>query len=302
MKAQFPTDEIEIVVDARSHGANRKISNLINMLPRARHDTIVLSDSDIVVDADYLRGIAPLLAPARVGAATCLYYGIGDGPWSRLSALAINTHFLPQAITAASLGFSQHCCGATIALRRSMLDRIGGFAAFSGVLADDYAIGAAIRTLGYEVATAHFLVGHRCFEASLRDLVLHQIRIARTIRSIAPLGYAGTIVTHPWPLALLGVLSGGSTAVLVAAIAVISRLTLCRCVEWRFGLSQQNYWLVPLHDVVAFAVYVASFFGTAVHWQGSDYRVTADGALREYKAWAPYGLRNAGPGPGPNVS
>ncbi len=279
IKAAFPDKAIELVVDARNQGSNRKVSNLINMLPHARHDALVLSDSDIVVGSDYLRNVTALLQPRHVGAVTCLYYGIGKGLWPRLSALAINTNFLPHAITAASLGLMQHCCGATIVLRRSMLDRIGGFTAFADALADDYAIGAAVQSVGYDVVTAPFLVGHHCSEDSLRSLVLQQIRGARTIRSIEPIGYAGTIITHPWPLALLGMLSGSASAALVAAAALACRVALCRCVERRFKLARQNYWLVPLQDLVAFAVYVVSFLGATVHWRGSDYRVTADGAL-----------------------
>ena len=281
VNAAFP-DAIELVADQRSHGTNGKVSNLANMLPRARYDTIVLSDSDIVVERDYLRRVVALLAEPDVGAVTCLYYGIGGaGLWSRISALATNTHFLPQAITALGLRLGKPCCGATLALHRSMLDRIGGFAAFADALADDYAIGAAVRAAGYEVKAAPFVVGHRSFEGSLREFMRHEVRIARTIRSIDPLGYAGTILTHPLPLALLGMLSGGITATLLMLAAVASRVTLCRCVERRFGLPRQNYWLLPLQDVLVFGVYVASFFGARVHWQGVDFRVAADGTLIE---------------------
>jgi len=281
VNAAFP-DAIELVADQRSHGTNGKVSNLANMLPRARYDTIVLSDSDIVVERDYLRRVVALLAEPDVGAVTCLYYGIGGaGLWSRVSAFATNTHFLPQAITALGLRLGKPCCGATLALHRSMLDRIGGFAAFADALADDYAIGAAVRAAGYEVKAAPFVVGHRSFEGSLREFMRHEVRIARTIRSIDPLGYAGTILTHPLPLALLGMLSGGITATLLMLAAVASRVTLCRCVERRFGLPRQNYWLLPLQDVLVFGVYVASFFGARVHWQGVDFRVAADGTLIE---------------------
>jgi ceramide glucosyltransferase len=281
VNANFP-DKIELVADQRSHGANGKVSNLVNMLPRARYDTIVLSDSDIVVERGYLRAVVALLAGPRVGAVTCLYYGIGGaGLWERISALATNSHFLPQAITALALRLGKPCCGATIALRRSTLDRIGGFGAFTDVLADDYAIGVAVRAAGYEVAAAPFLVGHRCFESSLRQFMRHQIRVARTIRSIDPIGYAGTILTHPLPLALLGMLAGGTGAALLTVAALASRVTLCRCVERRFGLPRQNYWLIPLQDVVVFGVYVASFFGATVHWQGVDYRVAADGTMMQ---------------------
>ena len=281
VNAAFP-DAIELVADQRSHGTNGKVSNLANMLPRARYDTIVLSDSDIVVERDYLRRVVALLAEPDVGAVTCLYYGIGGaGLWSRISALATNTHFLPQAITALGLRLGKPCCGATLALHRSMLDRIGGFAAFADALADDYAIGAAVRAAGYEVKAAPFVVGHRSFEGSLREFMRHEVRIARTIRSIDPLGYAGTVLTHPLPLALLGMLSGGLTAMLLMLAAVAARVTLCRCVEWRFGLPRQNYWLLPLQDVLVFGVYVASFFGARVHWQGVDFRVAGDGTLIE---------------------
>jgi ceramide glucosyltransferase len=279
---EHPNAVIELNVDPCQHGSNRKVSNLINMMPRVRHDTMILSDSDIVVHRGYLRALAALLAAPRIGAVTCLYHGIGDGRlWSRLSALAINSHFLPQAITGLAIKVTKPCFGATIALQRSTLERIGGFGRFADELADDYAIGTAVRAAGLEVTTAPFLVGHRCFEDSLHQLVLHQIRIARTIKKIDPIGYAGTIITHPWPLALLGMLSGSTAAALVAVAALAARVAVCRCVERRFGLPRENLWLIPLQDIIAFAVYVASFFGASVHWRGADYRVAGDGTLIE---------------------
>jgi ceramide glucosyltransferase len=279
---QHPDAAVELQVDPRQHGSNRKVSNLINMMPRVRHDTIVLSDSDIMVQPRYLRVVVALLARPGVGAVTCLYHGIGDDSlWSRFSALAINSHFLPQAITAITLKLSKPCFGATIAMERSTLEQIGGFGHFADDLADDYAMGTAVRAAGYEVATAPFLVGHCCFEGSLRQLVRRQIRVARTIKSIDPIGYAGSIITHPWPLALIGMLSGSTAAALVAVAALASRFAVCRCVERRFGLRREKYWLIPLQDIIAFAVYVASFFGATVHWRGAEYRVAADGTLIE---------------------
>jgi ceramide glucosyltransferase len=282
MKADPASTAIELIVDPRSHGVNRKVSNLINMMPRARYDVLVLSDSDIVVGSGYLRSLAALLAQPRVGAVTCLYHGIGGrGLSTRLSALAVNSQFLPHAIAAISLGLARPCCGATIALRRSTLDRIGGFGALADVLADDHAIGVAVRAGGYDVVTAPFLVGHSCFEGSLQQLLRHQTRVARTIKSIDPIAYAGTIITHPWPLALLAMLLGNPAAALIVVAALLARVTLCRCVEWRFDLPRQDYWLIPLQDVIGFGIYVTSFFGATVHWRGADYRVTSDGTLIE---------------------
>ena len=176
MQREHPDWPIELHVDPRRYGSNRKVSNLINMFPHVRHDTLILSDSDIVVDQTYLRDIAALLAQPRAGAVTTLYHGIaGEGLWARMSALAINTNFLPQAITALALKAAKPCFGATIALRRSMLEKIGGFGQFADELADDYAIGMAVRSAGYDVVIAPFLVGHVCFETSLRQFIRHQI-------------------------------------------------------------------------------------------------------------------------------
>ena len=282
MQREHPDWPIELHADPRRHGSNRKMSNLINMLPRVRHDTLMLSDSDIVVEPSYLRDIAALLAQPRAGAVTTLYHGIaGEGLWARLSALAINMNFLPQAITGLALKAAKPCFGATVALRRSVLEEIGGFSRFADELADDYAIGMAVRSADYDVVIAPFLVGHVCFETSLRQFVRHQIRVARTVKTIDPIGYAGTILTHPLPLALLGMLSGSAAAALLAVAALASRIALCRCVERRFGLPREQYWLIPLQDIVAFAVYIASYFGATVHWRGAEYRVATDGTLIE---------------------
>ncbi len=282
MQREHPDWPIELHSDPRPHGGNRKVSNLINMFPHVRHDTLMLSDSDIVVDPTYLRDITALLGQPGAGAVTTLYHGMaGEGLWARTSALAINTHFLPQAITGLALRAAKPCFGATIALRRSMLEKIGGFTHFADELADDYAIGTAVRAAGYDVVIAPFLVGHVCFETSLRQFIRHQIRVARTVKTIDPLGYAGTIVTHPLPLALLGMLSGSAAAAVLAVAALASRIALCRCVERRFALKRENYWLVPLQDILAFAVYIASYFGATVHWRGAEYRVATDGTLIE---------------------
>lgn len=282
MQCEHPDWPIELHADPRPHGSNRKMANLINMSPHVRHDTLILSDSDIVVSRTYLRDVAALLAEPRAGAVTTLYHGMaGEGLWARMSALAINLHFLPQAITGLTLKAAKPCFGATVALRRSMLEKIGGFGRFADELADDYAIGMAVRSAGYDVVIAPFLVGHVCFETSLSQFIRHQIRVARTVKTIDPIGYAGTILTHPFPLALLGMFSGGTAAALLAVAAIASRVALCRCVERRFGLPREKYWLIPLQDILAFGVYVASYFGATVHWRGADYRVATDGTLIE---------------------
>ncbi|HLH90671.1 MAG TPA: bacteriohopanetetrol glucosamine biosynthesis glycosyltransferase HpnI [Xanthobacteraceae bacterium] len=280
LRAAGPDADIDIAIDPLGHGTNRKVSNLINMAPLARHDVIALSDSDIEVGPTYLRDVTAELAKPGVGAVTCLYHGIaGAGFWSRLSAMSINSYFLPNVVVARSVGLAQPCFGATIALRRETLDDIGGFHAFADCLADDYAIGAAVRAAGYDVIIPPFSVGHVCFEQTAGELLRHQMRQSCTIRSIDPVGYAGAIITHPFALALIGAFLGSSLGLLVAAAAVVCRTLLTIAVERSFDLPRQPYWLVPFRDLIAFTTFVSGFFGTTVSWRGSRYRVLSDGSV-----------------------
>jgi ceramide glucosyltransferase len=270
----------DLVVDARAHGSNPKISNLINMLATAQHDVLVLADSDIEVGPDYLAQIVAELQRPGVGAVTCLYHGVPlSGWWSSHAALGINTHFLPNAVTALALRLARPCFGSTIAIGRNLLSRIGGLPAFADQLADDYEIGQAVRKAGHEVAIPPFTVGHACFHERLRGLLARELRAARTLRSIAPGGYSGAFLTHPFPLALAGALLGGEYALGVAAAALACRAVLCICAERAFQLPRQPYWLIPSRDLLSFGVYIWSFFGMRVQWRGSRYRVAADGSL-----------------------
>ena len=271
---------IELIVNPRDHGSNRKISNLANMLPSARHEILVIADSDIEVTPDYLGKVVAQLQRPNVGAVTCLYHGApGAGAWAQQAALAINSHFLPSIIVALSFGLSQPCFGSTIAMRKRTLVQIGGFKSFANRLADDYAIGAAVRSAGHEVAVTNFSVGHLCSAENFTALLSQELRVARTIKSIEPLGYAGTLITHPFPLALLSGALGGESASALAVLALVCRCVLCSAVEHSFQLSKQPYWLLPFRDALSFVVFALSFCGSAVTWRGAAYRVTSAGDL-----------------------
>lgn len=278
MRAALPRADIDLVIDARAHGRNRKLANLINMAPRARNDVVVLSDSDIEVDSAYVADVVAELEKPGVGGVTSLYYGIaGAGVWSQVSALAINCNFLPNVVLARRFGLAQPCFGATIAMRRETLERIGGFEAFADALADDYLIGQAVRNAGHEMAFLPRPVGHVCCEQTLLDLLRHQMRQSRTILSIDPLGYFGAVLTHPFALACIGALLGGSLALPVAALAC--RAALCAAVARAFALPRQPYWLIPVREAMAFAIFLSAYFGSTVRWRGSHYRVLADGTV-----------------------
>jgi ceramide glucosyltransferase len=281
LKAAFPDADLSLVVDETAHGANPKVANLINMARRARRDCIVLSDSDITVGPRYLAQVTQALAAPGVGAATCLYYGVAAAAlWSRLSALAIDAHFLPNALVGLRTGLATPCFGSTIALTRQRLAEIGGFEAFADRLADDYAIGEAVRARGLRVATPAMLVAHSCSESSLPELWRHELRWARTIRSVDPWGYAGSLVTHPLAWAVIAVAAGApALGAGVGALAIACRIVLLRAVRRNFGLAAPPYWLLPVRDLLSFAVFVWSFCGGRLAWRGRSYHMRADGRL-----------------------
>jgi ceramide glucosyltransferase len=287
LRAKFADRHLDLVIDTTMHGLNRKVSNLINMWRYAEHDVIVLADSDMRVDPDYLSRVVAALDDPGVGAVTCLYHGLpAAGLWARLSALGINAHFLPNVIMGLGLNMAHPCFGSTIAFRRKALVEIGGFARVADCLADDYAIGAALRARGYEIAVSPLTVGHMCGDVSASDLWQHELRWARTIRSLDPAGYAGSIITHAFPLALVAALAGVATAsigpVMALGLCTLSlgcRLALIRQVERAFNLPPQSCWLLPLRDALSFAIFVASLYGQSARWKGRRYRFVAGGTL-----------------------
>ena len=273
--------EIELNIDGCEHGSNRKISNLINMLPAASQDVVVISDSDIAVDPHYVASLVAELEEPGVGAVTCAYHGTpAEGIWAQLSAMSINLQFLPNVIAAVSLNAAHPCLGATIALHREVLAQIGGFRRFANELADDYAIGSAVRALGRKVVVSRFTVGHVCFERDFRALWGRQLRAARTIQAIDPVGYAGTIFMHPLALSVVAAILGVSGSFLLISAALICRLALCWAIERAFALPRHRYALIPVQDAIAFAIFLTSFFGREVEWRGKTYTV-ADGFLSQ---------------------
>jgi ceramide glucosyltransferase len=277
-----PGADLELVVDPAPHGQNGKVANLINMAGRIRHGVVVMADSDIAVRGDYLRQVVAALDPPDVGVVTCPYRGEGvAGPWSRLAAMGISYQFLPSIAVGVGLGMATPCMGSTIALRAETLARIGGFATFADQLADDYAIGAAVRALGLKSVVAPVIVAHHCTEASFGELARHELRWARTIRGVDPAGYAGSGVMHAVPLALIGV---ALTAASAASLAVLAAALICRF--WmmsradRAAAAPRVGWpLAPVRDILSLALFAASWFGRAVDWRGTRYRVDRQGEL-----------------------
>ncbi len=264
-------------------GANRKVANLENMLPSAHGRILVLADSDMRVERHYLAAVTAPLADPGIGIVTCLYRGVPcAGTWSRFGALHINFGFLPSALVGEALGWGGGCFGATIALERDVLAAIGGLAWLRDQLADDHRFGEAVRERGLAVHLSRYLVEARVFEPSFVGLWRHELRWARTVRDVAPAGFAGSALAHPLALAALGAAAARFDLISCAflGITLLLRWASAGAIAKALGLSREGLWLLPARDALSFAVFVASLFGRNVVWRDQRYRLEPSGQMR----------------------
>lgn len=280
LKVEFPRRNLEIAIDRRQHGSSRKVSNLINMLPLACHDYLVISDSDVRVSRDYLgRVVAPLL-DAGVGIVTCPYRGNPRrGLWPLLGSLFINEWFIPSVRVAAMGGSRSFAFGSTIAIRRQVLAGIGGFMAIANQLADDYRLGELTRRLGLRTVLSDMVVETCVCEGSFGELVRHELRWLRTIRAVRPVGYAFSVVTFGVPVAATGALlaDGAVASVVMLAVTALARVML-HVTTRRPGSAASQVMLLPLRDLLSLGLWGWSFVTRRVHWRNNHYRVTRDGS------------------------
>ncbi|MBS1016243.1 bacteriohopanetetrol glucosamine biosynthesis glycosyltransferase HpnI [Acetobacter persici] len=277
LQARHPHLDMQLVVNPAVHGLNRKISNLMNILPYARHDLLVISDSDIHVSPDYMRHIVSALHKPNTGLVTTLYAGLPahSSIVQMLAACQINHNFLPGVLLSRYLG-RQDCLGATMALRRDVLEAVGGLEALLPHVADDALLGQLVRQLGKDITIADCLTWTTIGEASFAELLSHELRWGRTVCTLAPAGYGASSIQLPlfwatlailfqphalWPLVLFAT---------VWAIRVVTGLVINRAV------GSRPVWpllLLPVRDWLSAAIMVGSASGTRVDWRGQTMHV-----------------------------
>lgn len=276
MQAMFPHRDIDLVIDPTQHGLNRKVSNLINMAPSAMHDTIVIADSDLHCAPDYLSRVMAEFAAPGVGLVTTLYAGLAanDSLAARLGASAINHGFVPGALMSRDLG-REDCLGATMALRRSTLVRIGGFVSLVNHLADDNLLGQKVRALGLQIRIASSVPATTVPEDRIGALFLHELRWSRTILSLVPIGFALSSIQYPlfWA-ALTWAISGSAWAMGLFAVVWIVRVLAARGIDRALGLTRLRQatpvaaLLLPIRDILSIVIILASYASDKVEWRG----------------------------------
>ena len=280
LKREFPNQQIHLVVCPKILGPNVKVSNLEQMVQAARYEHLVVNDSDIRVERNYLRRVGSPLADEEVGMVTCLYRGIASATLgSRLEALGISTDFCAGVIAARLLeGGISFGLGSTLAFRRRELNEIGGFRAIVDYLADDYELGHRIAALGKKVVLAEVAVETYLPAYGLGAFLAHQMRWARGVRDSRLGGYIGLASTFGLMWALLNLLFAGAAfwSWIVLGIVLLLRIAAASAVARSVLKDRQllkHLWLLPLRDLIAVGVWIVSFWGHTVTWRGDEFEL-----------------------------
>jgi ceramide glucosyltransferase len=282
--AQFPDVDIDLVVSDRTIGANLKVSNLANALPQAKHQILLIADSDIRVNADYLQRVVQPLQDPNVGVITCLYRSRAQGWGATLEAISTATDFHPGVLVSNQLSGIEFAFGSTIVIRQSVLAEIGGFAAIADYLADDFQLGYLPAKAGYKVVLSDYVVEHVLGNSSIANSLHRQTRWVRGIKISRLWGYLGLIFTYGTVSSLVFVIltQGSTLGWMNLAIVWMMRLVM----GWIVGaialndvVTKKYFWLIPVWDILHFAIWCAGLFGTTVEWRGQQLKLTKEGKL-----------------------
>jgi ceramide glucosyltransferase len=285
LRQAHPGCDLEIVICPEDLGLNPKISTLRQLLPRARYDLLVIADGDVKVGPDYLARVAAAFREPGLGLVSCPYRaGRSRTLGAILEALTIATDFIPSVAVAQAVEGIGFALGATMALTRQALSAMGGFASLADFLADDYQLGFRVAQTGLKVKILPYVVETNNPEMSFSAYLAHQLRWSRTYRVCRPGGYLAYGITYALVLSLLTLAAAvpapwawGAVAATLALRGTLAVFSERLCLKgdlpgWAFGL-------LPLKDLLAFGLWLASFLGSRVTWGERSYRVTREGKL-----------------------
>jgi ceramide glucosyltransferase len=284
LQKEFPQRSIQLAVCSETLGVNIKVSNLVQMLRTARHDVLIVDDSDIRVPQDYLRRVIAPLSDPQVGMVTCLYRGVASSAFgSRLEALGISTDFSPGVLVARAIeGGVRFGLGSTMVFRRPDLETMGGFETLVDHLADDYELGKRIADLGKRILLSEVVVETFLPAYDFRGFLRHQLRWARGVRDSRRWGYVGLVFTFGLSWALLAALMARAPwGWCLLGLALLVRLAAATAVGWGVLRDRQTLvwlFLVPLRDLIGVLVWTTSFGGNTIDWRGDSF-VLRDGRL-----------------------
>jgi ceramide glucosyltransferase len=282
LQARYPQVPSRLLITGEPPYPNAKVYSLANMLAEARHDLVVMSDSDIRVTPQALAAFAAEFRDPGVGLATCPYRAAPGGSlWSLLEAIGLNTEFMGGVLVARMMDGMRFALGPTIAARKATLTGMGGFDKLKDYLAEDFVMGKLAAEAGYGVILSSYVIEHHIGSQGFRANFQHRLRWNRSSRCSRPWGYAGQVFTNPLPLALLVTAARPAWWPLLAVTAAFRAAAAWVVAEsvLHDPLIRRRWWLLPLQDVVSFLTWIAGFFGNTILWRGRKYKLRPDGRM-----------------------
>ncbi len=293
VRREYPSVPVQIVISGEPTEANAKICSMRKMYAVADHDYLVISDSDVQVKPSYIREVVTPLLDPRVGMVTCMYRGATSGGfWSRLEALGMSVEMTSGVLVADLLEGMNFALGPTMAIRREVLDAIGGFDPLAIYCADDYVLGQRVAKSGNLVVLSTHIIDHVVINRSLHPSLLHQIRWMKSTRFSRPIGHLASVLSFAMPFGLLGLavsmaLGHPMLAVAFVATAILNRVLMALLAGWGVVRDPQALrlcWLYPLRDLMGFGFWLSSFLGNTITWRGQRYRLEADGLMVPFRS------------------
>ncbi len=283
LRVDFPQLNIRLITNVPHIGANEKINNLCLLTQKAKYDLLVMSDSDVRVEPDYLKAVVAPFANPEVGVVTALYRSLSAGNIaSNLGALGMYMDSAPAALVAKKVeGRMRFAFGWTMATSKKRLAQIGGWEAMVNHHSDDFELGKRIAECGHRVELIARPVTMVFPKESIREHFHHELRWSIGLKSVRPLGYWGLLFTHGLPWALLGAgISNARSSMTMAVSYPLAYLILRVGLTWTtgsWGLGDRQLskilWLVPVRDAISFVVWIAGFFSDQITWRGLGYHV-----------------------------
>lgn len=282
---QFPDVDIDLVVSDRVIGANLKVSNLANTLAQAKHEILLIADSDIRVNANYLQTVVQPLQDESVGVVTCLYRSLAQGWGATLEAISTATDFHAGVLVSNQLTGIKFAFGSTIVIRKSVLEAIGGFTAIADYLADDFQLGHLPAKAGYKVLLSDYVVEHVLGNSTIVNSLQRQTRWALGMKISHTWGYLGLIFTYGTVSSLLLVIITQGSTLAWSNLVIVWTIRLV--MGWVVGaivlddvVTKKQFWLIPLWDLLHFVIWCFSLVGGTIEWRGQQLRLTKEGKLR----------------------
>ncbi len=288
LQARYPQIPVKFIVSGEPDRPNAKVCSLEKMVSAASFDYLVISDSDVHVQANYITEVVRPLADEQVGLVTCLYRGVPtSGIWSRLEAIGMSVEMTAGVIVANLLEGMRFALGPTMALRRQVLAEIGGIGTLANYHADDYVLGERVYESGRRVVLSSHVIDHLALRQRFRDSAAHQVRWMKSTRFSRPKGHLGTALTFAVPFGVLGLFAGLASRHEILGLclfgwAVLNRMIMSVAAGWgvvRDRLALRDCWLYPIRDLMGFFFWIASYMGATVVWRQRCYRLLPGGGM-----------------------